>query len=74
MSVSRNVGVLTGVNGLCAENNIKRAIAACKEENGNVLQNRQQMSMVKEAEDEGYCDISGRVDDLMFLGKSFYVS
>ncbi|KAH8112414.1 hypothetical protein DFH11DRAFT_1607467 [Phellopilus nigrolimitatus] len=50
------------------ETNIRQAIDACKGESGNVLQNREHMQTVKETADEGYCDISGRVSDLLFIG------
>ncbi|KAL5514880.1 hypothetical protein ACEPAG_2196 [Sanghuangporus baumii] len=50
------------------ESNIEQAIAACREERGNVLQNRETMQTVKETLDEGYCDISGRVSDIMNVG------
>ncbi|KAL5520611.1 hypothetical protein ACEPAF_2612 [Sanghuangporus sanghuang] len=50
------------------ESNINQAIAACREERGNVLQNRETMQTVKETLDEGYCDISGRVSDIMNIG------
>ncbi|KAL5498075.1 hypothetical protein ACEPAH_3006 [Sanghuangporus vaninii] len=50
------------------ESNINQAIAACREERGNVLQNREIMQTVKESLDEGYCDISGRVSDIMNIG------
>lgn len=54
-----------------AESNVKQAIAACREEHGNVLKNRQQMQTVRESLDEGYCDISGRVSDLNYIGKLY---
>jgi len=47
--------------------NIDRAIRACREETGNVLENRSQMQMVTES--EGYCDVSGRVGNLSLLGE-----
>ncbi|EJD01998.1 uncharacterized protein FOMMEDRAFT_109078 [Fomitiporia mediterranea MF3/22] len=50
------------------ESNIKQAITACREERGNVLQNRETMQTVHETLDEGYCDISGRVSDLVNIG------
>jgi len=49
--------------------NIDTAIRACKEEKSNLIQSRQQMRMVKETlNDDGYCDISGNIGDLTFLG------
>ncbi|KAI5118122.1 hypothetical protein M0805_008031 [Coniferiporia weirii] len=47
------------------ESNIKQAIAACRGERGNVLQNREHMETVREILDEGYCDIFGRVSELI---------
>ncbi|KAF7321474.1 hypothetical protein MKEN_00668100 [Mycena kentingensis (nom. inval.)] len=35
---------------------------------GNLLQNREQMQQVNESLNEGYCDISGRVGDLIAVG------
>ncbi|KAI0646791.1 hypothetical protein C8Q79DRAFT_956470 [Trametes meyenii] len=48
--------------------NIDMAIKACKEERGGVLRNRQQMQMVKESLNEGYCDISGHPTDMALVG------
>ena len=48
--------------------NIDMAIKACTAENSRLLRNKQQMQTVKEA-DEGYCDISGRTDDLDHVGE-----
>lgn len=45
------------------------AIAACKPESQSLLRNRQQMAMVKESLNEGYCDISGSTDDFVLAGK-----
>lgn len=47
------------------------AIKACREEQGHLLRNREQMQTVKESLDEGYCDISGRAGDLDFIGRCF---
>ncbi|KAJ3776520.1 hypothetical protein FB446DRAFT_721234 [Lentinula raphanica] len=48
--------------------NIDMAIKACRPESGNLLRNREQMQQVKESLNEGYCDISGRADDLQHIG------
>ncbi|KAG9080781.1 hypothetical protein FRC06_006170, partial [Ceratobasidium sp. 370] len=45
------------------ENNARMAIAACRPESQSLLHNREQMHMVKESLNEGYCDISGSTDD-----------
>ena len=49
------------------------AIKACREERGKVLHNHENMQVVKEALNEGYCDVSGRAGDLKLLGKSQFV-
>ncbi|TFK44587.1 hypothetical protein BDQ12DRAFT_730629 [Crucibulum laeve] len=49
--------------------NIDMAIKACRPESGNLLRNRQEMQQVKESLNEGYCDISGRVGNLTFIGE-----
>ncbi|KAG8744390.1 hypothetical protein FRC12_014812 [Ceratobasidium sp. 428] len=51
------------------ENNVRMAIAACRPESQSLLHNRQQMNMVKESLDEGYCDISGSTDDFTLAGE-----
>ncbi|KZO98233.1 hypothetical protein CALVIDRAFT_535334 [Calocera viscosa TUFC12733] len=50
------------------EANLNQALAACRPESGNLLHNRQEMSEVREALDEGYCDASGAVGDMVFVG------
>lgn len=49
------------------------AIKACTQEQGHLLRNRDQMQMVKESLDEGYCDISGRAGELDYVGKTLTV-
>ncbi|RDX42682.1 hypothetical protein OH76DRAFT_1410943 [Lentinus brumalis] len=49
--------------------NIDLAVRACKEERGETLQNRQNMQMVKESLNEGYCDISGHPTDMTLVGE-----
>ena len=44
------------------------AIKACKPEEGTLLHNRQQMQIVKESLNEGYCDPSGQIGHLELLG------
>ncbi|QRW13174.1 hypothetical protein RhiLY_12173 [Ceratobasidium sp. AG-Ba] len=51
------------------ENNVRMAIAACRPESQSLLRNRQQMNMVKESLDEGYCDVSGSADDFALAGE-----
>ncbi|CAE6464621.1 unnamed protein product [Rhizoctonia solani] len=51
------------------ENNVRMAVAACRPESQSLLRNRQQMTMVKESLDEGYCDISGSADDFALAGE-----
>ncbi|KZW00398.1 hypothetical protein EXIGLDRAFT_639482 [Exidia glandulosa HHB12029] len=50
------------------DRNVRQAIAGCRPETASSLRDRTQMSIVKEAQDEGYCDISGRVEDLELVG------
>ena len=45
------------------------AIRACKEERSEVLRNSEQMQMVKESLNEGYCDVSGRLTDMVLVGE-----
>ena len=72
------VGSVTIINVLWSSvalaSNIDTAIRACKEEKGDVLQNRTHMEMVKESLNEGYCDISGRVGELNLIGGYFELS
>lgn len=44
------------------------AIKSCTEEKSDLLRNREQMQMVKESLDEGYCDVLGRTGDLDLVG------
>src|SRR5262245_10731622 len=44
------------------------AIKACAQEKGHLVQNRERMQIVRESLNEGYCDISGRVGDLVHVG------
>ncbi|KAH7337817.1 hypothetical protein B0J17DRAFT_664321 [Rhizoctonia solani] len=60
-------GQVTSQNNI--ENNVRMAIAACRPESQSLLHNRQQMTMVKESLDEGYCDISGTTDDFSLTGE-----
>ena len=53
---------------LALDKNVEQAINACRPEARNLLQNRQRMEMIKEALDEGYCDISGMEGDLVVIG------
>jgi hypothetical protein len=46
------------------------AIRACAPERNNLLKNREEMQVVKESLDEGYCDVSGRSGDLDLIGTS----
>ena len=49
-------------------NNIDMAINACTPEKNNLLRNREEMRMVKESLDGGYCDVTGMTGDLAFIG------
>ncbi|KAJ4468229.1 hypothetical protein J3R30DRAFT_3830515 [Lentinula aciculospora] len=66
-SISRNpTQGATPIGNISA--NIDMAIKACRPESGNLLRNREQMQQVKESLNEGYCDISGRTEDLQHIG------
>jgi hypothetical protein len=49
-------------------NNIDMAIKACAPEKSKLLRNREEMQMVKESLDEGYCDVTGKTGDLDLIG------
>jgi len=44
------------------------AIQACAPERSNLLRNREEMQTVGETLDEGYCDVSGRAEELNLVG------
>lgn len=48
--------------------NIAMAVDACKQENSQQVRARENMQMVKETLNEGYCDGSGEAIDLIFIG------
>ncbi|CDO69003.1 hypothetical protein BN946_scf184834.g10 [Trametes cinnabarina] len=48
--------------------NIDMAIQACKAEPGDLLRNQKQLHIVKEALNEGYCDLSGHLKDMVLIG------
>jgi hypothetical protein len=50
------------------DSNINAAIKACTEQKSDVFQTREQMKMVKEAQNEGYCDPSGYAGKLSGIG------
>ncbi|CAA7259259.1 unnamed protein product [Cyclocybe aegerita] len=49
--------------------NIELAVQSCKQETGDLLHNRESMQKVKESVDDGYCDISGRKDNLHHIAQ-----
>jgi hypothetical protein len=49
--------------------NIDAAVEACKAEKSEEIQSLRQMKMIKESINDGYCDISGNIDDLSLRGK-----
>lgn len=55
-------------NILIKASNIDMAIKSCTEEKNDLLRNREQMQMVKESLDGGYCDVLGRTGDLDLVG------
>jgi hypothetical protein len=44
------------------------ALKACRPEHSNLLRNTEEMQQVQEVLNEGYCDISGQVGDLKYIG------
>ncbi|KAF9219210.1 hypothetical protein BS17DRAFT_798263 [Gyrodon lividus] len=48
--------------------NVDMAVKACKSEQGKLLHNRKRMEIVNESLNEGYCDVSGQVGQLEYLG------
>jgi hypothetical protein len=45
------------------------AIKACTPEGSNLLRNRDEMQIVLESLDEGYCRVTRKTSDLDFVGK-----
>ena len=45
------------------------AIKACTPEGSNLLRNREEMQIVLESLDEGYCRVARKTSDLGFVGK-----
>ena len=44
------------------------AIKACAPERSNLLRNREEMQMVRELQDKGYCDVTGMTGHLDHVG------
>lgn len=66
---SKSLCTFAGFEIVFLASNIDMAIMACRPESGNLLRNREEMRQVKESLDEGYCDISGRAEDLNRIGR-----
>ncbi|KAI0933780.1 hypothetical protein AcW1_005516 [Taiwanofungus camphoratus] len=49
--------------------NIEMAIAACRQERNQQVRGRENMEMVKETQNEGYCDASGAAVDITLVGQ-----
>ena len=49
--------------------NIDMAVRACREERGELLKNQQNMQIVKESLNDGYCDVSGHAHDMIHIGE-----
>jgi len=49
--------------------NINTAIKACNPEGGQLLNHLNNMEMIKEFLNDGYCDVSGQVDNLRLVGE-----
>jgi hypothetical protein len=65
---SKSLDTFAGFEIVPLASNIDMAIRACRPESGNLLRNREEMRQVKESLDEGYCDVSGRAEDLNRVG------
>ncbi|KAG2126877.1 uncharacterized protein EDB93DRAFT_1257371 [Suillus bovinus] len=48
--------------------NVAMAIKGCRPEEGKLVHNRREMQTIKESLDEGYCDVSGHVAELDYIG------
>ena len=49
-------------------NNIDMAIKACTPEGSDLLRNREEMQIVLESLDEGYCHVTRKTRDLELVG------
>ena len=49
--------------------NIDTAIRACKEEKSNIIRSQLEMQTIKENLNDGYCDISGSVGNILYVGE-----
>jgi hypothetical protein len=49
--------------------NINMAIKACSPEKGQLLHHLNHMEVIKEFLNDGYCDVSGQVDNLKLVGE-----
>jgi hypothetical protein len=49
-------------------NNVDMAIKACAPERSDLLRNREEMQIVLESLDEGYCDVTRKTNDLELVG------
>ncbi|KAG1726435.1 uncharacterized protein EDB91DRAFT_1263755 [Suillus paluster] len=48
--------------------NVAMAIKGCRPEEGKLVHNRREMETIKESLNEGYCDVSGHVAELDYIG------
>ncbi len=51
--------------------NIDMAIRACRQEEDDLLRNKQNMRIIKESLNNGYCDVSGHGGDMMIAGMNY---
>ncbi|KIY74271.1 hypothetical protein CYLTODRAFT_416120 [Cylindrobasidium torrendii FP15055 ss-10] len=58
----------TGASRSAISSNIDQAINACRPEKNHLLHNRQEMRMVKESLNDGYCDLTAHVGSLKQFG------
>jgi hypothetical protein len=57
---------------LCLANNIDMAIRACAPERSDLLRNREEMQIVLESLDEGYCYVTRKTRDLELVVVGMY--
>jgi hypothetical protein len=55
-------------------NNIDMAIKACAPERSDLLRNREEMQIVLESLDEGYCHVTRKTRDLELVGTCPFVA
>lgn len=65
----RHLKAKISIHSQALASNIEMAIAACRQERNQQVRGRENMEMVKETQNEGYCDASGAAVDITLVGK-----